>query len=204
MEADHFIRKSGIYFNGQAYKSIKECCRAYGVNYSRVVYRLRNPKYTIQEAILGGTIFLNGVRYASVNACARAYNISPKKVHQRLNNGWTLEEAVELEERESYKRGKRISYNGIEFPSMKAFAIQYNIPIKMVRYWTKKGKTPEEIYNRFYTKTNGYEYEGKKYPTMKAICDDYHIDFARFISYRQYHNKMTVQEIVDAFRKKQK
>jgi len=98
-------QKQPFYFRGELFKSRKELCERYKLNYNRMNYMCDEKCYTPAELaekwLTDGTRGFNSFKdhkgnvYRSFNEMVRAYGLYPTTVHQRMQKyGWDLEKAL--------------------------------------------------------------------------------------------------------------
>lgn len=114
------------------FHSISSAAEYFGLDERNLAQRLRNG-WSPKEAVMkrGGrtqTFDVDGKSYASFRAACREYGLDWKKIHARIyRNGWTAEQAFELEPR--VKRGgpKEFEIEGVVYPSFRAACRAYNL-----------------------------------------------------------------------------
>ena len=110
-----FVKKDRekIRFRRKIYESLSALARAYGVNPTLFIRRIKSPKYkhkfTISEALnlkkAKGKGFIKpmmveGKKFNSMSAAAKYYGYSPTTVNQKLLDGWSIEQALGLKKKE--------------------------------------------------------------------------------------------------------
>ncbi len=70
---------------------------------------------------------MNGVEYDSIAAAADAFKVSYQLVHMRLKRGWSLEQALELQDRYKKTRGEPIVAFGKSYSSIRACALAHDV-----------------------------------------------------------------------------
>ena len=96
-----------IKYNGKEYSSESELARVYGIKITTFSYRLKEG-WTMDEALgvvqrqhrKGIPIRYDGKEYASRAELARAYGIHIKTFSSRLREGWTMDEALGVVQRQ--------------------------------------------------------------------------------------------------------
>ena len=100
-------------------------------------YHLNQEKFTFE-----------GKEYHSGSALARAYGVWPSLFHARHGAGWPLAEALDRKPRKRKhpgSRGKPVDCDGRHFPTIRAFAIYYDLDEKnAARQLGQLGWSPEE------------------------------------------------------------
>ncbi len=88
-------------FNGREFHSIKEMCKAHGINIS--TYRARRYKgMTMQQALVVPVMKTNGIycrdhqghSYACFSDMAKRWGVLPTTLFSRLNFGYSIEQAL--------------------------------------------------------------------------------------------------------------
>ena len=112
-----FVKKDRekIRFRRKIYESLSALARAYGVNPTLFIRRIKSPKYkhkfTISEALnlkkAKGKGFIKpmmveGKKFNSMSAAAKYYGYSPTTVNQKLLDGWSIEQALGLKKRKGF------------------------------------------------------------------------------------------------------
>ena len=104
-----------ISFRGKIYESLSALARAYGIDPTLFIRRIKSSKYkhkfTVSEALnlkkIKGKGFIKplvveGKSFNSMSAAARHYGYSPTTVNQKLLNGWSTEQALGLKKRKGF------------------------------------------------------------------------------------------------------
>ena len=89
----------------------------------------RETKYHLKQK----NFTFKGKEYQSGNALARAYGVRPSIFHSRYGAGWTVPQALGREPRirkNVGSRGKPVDCDGRHFPTIRAFAIYYDLDEK--------------------------------------------------------------------------
>ena len=96
-----------VFVDGQSYKTIKEACQVHGLNPETIRARIRNG-YTVQDAFSGKfkerhsglakSISFKGIKYPSIEALGETFLIKASVISRRLKRGWTLSQALNIEE----------------------------------------------------------------------------------------------------------
>lgn len=94
-------------------------------------------------------ICVNGKKYPNIANAARDYGQKPSTVRSRLYQGWSLEEALEIESKpkimaKANKKGTKIFVHGEEYKYIKDAAQKYNMSPQVVANRIKRGLTPEQ------------------------------------------------------------
>jgi len=111
--------KEEIKFRGKKYESLSSLARAYNVDPTLFIRRVKSKdyayKFTHAEALglkkhsgKGFTqpVVLEGKKYKSLTEAAKKYKLKIKTISERLLKGWSVEQAFELKKRKDYHPGK--------------------------------------------------------------------------------------------------
>lgn len=83
---------------GKTYKSVKDMCRMYGVEYYAYRYRITHG-YTLEEALAPegkGCIDYKGIKYKSETEMCNAYGISQPLYRYRIAHGCPMRQALNV------------------------------------------------------------------------------------------------------------
>lgn len=151
-------RKKQYHLQGKTYDSKKAFLSAFNIREVTFDDRVKRG-YTLAQAVglesvtrkrqtvslLAKKIVVDGHEYQSHEACRKAFGISSSSLSVRLKNGWTPEEAVGLVERKGSHIRKRVTCDGVEYPSISALAKAFDLPYwKVRRRIIKYAYTPEQ------------------------------------------------------------
>ena len=89
------------------------------------------------------SITFDGQTYSFAGA-ARAFGVEQAAISKRLRQGWTPRQAVGLDPSPK-AHSLRWIVNGKEYSSAVAVSQHFGVSAAMVRYWKKRGWTPEQI-----------------------------------------------------------
>lgn len=183
-----------ITIDGKTFDSLTEACRYYNVenHYSIIRYRLRNG-FTPEEAFgtkgfkntgkKGVKIILEGKTFISRTEACKYYGLNRDKVKMRLRRGWSLEEAFELADRNTYRKtAHEIELNGKKFKSKAAACRYYNLDRQLVYSRLNLGWSLEEAYglkNRKITKGEQIIVEEKIFRSLYAACKYYNKEYSK-------------------------
>ena len=200
---NHHRHGKSVVVNGTAYQSVKECLDAHNIPRSTITDIMKKQHLKVEEAIVyycqtgcrrrGDRNFLySGITYPNVKACCKALNISPDKVYsiKRHQKMLSYEEAIdfalslEKTDRSKNQYGKRVTYNGIIYPSVEACCKALNISARKVydakrhhrmatyeeaiKYVLIPDKDKEN--NRLLKISKSITYNGVIYPSHRACC----------------------------------
>ena len=85
----------------------------------------------------------NGKTFRSKKELADHYGVSAKKLRWRLSNGWTIEEALELQNR-PHHQAQAVSIGDLSFSTKNEAAAHFGIPFSRFQARLKRGWTYEE------------------------------------------------------------
>ena len=139
-----------IRYDGKEYASRAELARAYGIHIKTFSSRLREG-WTMDEALgvvqrqHGRSIPIryDGKEYASRAELARDYGIKITTFSYRLKEGWTMDEALGVVQRQ-HRKGIPIRYDGKEYASRAELVRAYGIKIITFYARLKRGWTIDE------------------------------------------------------------
>ena len=108
-----------IKFRGKTYESLSELARAFNVDPTLFIRRMKSPKikfkFTVAQALnlvkfkgkgFVKPIKVNGKEFSTMSAAARYYGYSPTTVNKKLLDGWSPEQALGLKKRKGFHPGK--------------------------------------------------------------------------------------------------
>ena len=183
-------QKEYKYFvNGKGYYSHNGICIDY--NIPLVTFRYRRRKGLSYEDSVklrdyskqSKKINIDGKTYSSIKEACEAYEMNKYTYSARLRQGLTPEEAlktpVKKKNRTYYKgnnRGKKITINNIEYPSISAAATAHNIPLYVVNQRISNlGYSPEEAFAKE-PKSKKVVVEGKEFKSVSEAARFYKKD----------------------------
>lgn len=157
---------------------------------------------------------VGGVSYNSIeDACAKL-NLDVQTVSDRLLLGWSKEVAFELVKPKGNKpisnlvygkdnaHKKKIVYNGVEYTSYPSLAKALGVEPKKLTNRIYKGMTIDEaladIQAVTHVRSNGVEYRGKKYNTLRTACKDNNVPYEKMT--RMLTAGYTIEQIIDSHR----
>jgi len=192
--------KSGISINidGRDFGSISEACNFYSVDPRVVDMRLKRLGWSIEEALdpkkrERAEFLVGDFVFNSLNEACRHFGLNYKKIESRIRNGWTINEAFDLEERPAPKRKKRaqrterrrLVLEGEEYSSLAEVAKAYNLITSTLSYrllneWSLEqavGLEPPPNKNPF---SISIEFNGITFQSRAEICKHYGINESTF------------------------
>lgn len=146
---EEVLTGSEVFFEDEMFPSFEELARTYQVN--RVTLRDRIERgWTMREALgldpkpmkQNNVIEFGGIKYESRRHLAEAFDIDAGAFYARLDRGWSLEQALGLEEPPLYTppkgvNGKPVAYNGVTYCSLSELC-------------EKHGKSRDRVSQRLY------------------------------------------------------
>ena len=120
-----------------------------------------------------------GLKFKSLADAARHFNIDPSALLYRLDKGYTPEQSVGLEPLNwSSSRWKKVTVDGMSFPSMKEAAIHFGHNPSRVRNRVNKGWTMEAaLKTPFVSRSKKIKIDGVTYPSMRQAARSLGISF---------------------------
>ena len=165
---------------------------------------------TIEDIILehraGRTIMYKGKLYSSLGMLCREKNISENLVRSRIYKGMSVEDAVDMKVRGYIE----IEYNGVTYKSKAEICRRFGCDYQKFIKLTVNGVSIAEAIKlsnrkdgsiRQYTRFN-LEYNGKKYNTVKELCDEYGVE--RHYLIKRLKLGMTLEQIIGCGDKRKK
>jgi len=147
--------------------------------------------------ITENTYIVNGVNYPSIAKLSEAYNIPVKRVQKRVRNGWTLEQAIEIEPSPKALKNPELIVEGMTFKTRTAVAKHYGIDPKLVHErTTKRGWTIEQAVGLEEPDSGSYcksiEVDGKAYSSMREASRELGISQSTFMNRVKSGNDLSV------------
>jgi len=143
--------------NGKSYYGLGQLSDAFGVHELTIGVRLRRQGWTLREAVgldpappwpkrEGNRFDFRGKTFSSEKEMCRHYGVCDNVFRQRYHrNGWTLEEALEVEERAiKHPLYREVVVRGKTFPTLAAASDHYGVKRTSVRSRLHYGWTLEE------------------------------------------------------------
>lgn len=142
----------GLIINDQAFESISHAARYFNLDKQLLSSRLKTgwmPEQAVgisPRSINGHgmpkELVVNGIKFESIKDAAKAHGLSYNKVKHRLWCGWSTNQSLELEPRETDI--KDIIVEGVTYPSVSKAAQAYGIDPSFVYNKIKRGFTIEQ------------------------------------------------------------
>lgn len=162
--------------------------------------RLRNACKLGYNVSLGGSmgtpkaICVEGKIFPSYGAAAEAFGILPSTFNLRLQQGWSPEQAVNLEKREGhhYAKDNEFALEGVVYLNFAQAARAYDLNKKTIKMRLKKGLTLREAFGidpmpKQYRHSGPVILEGVKYSTLK---DALNANGLSYDTYRKHTKKV--------------
>ncbi|MFZ2738408.1 MAG: GIY-YIG nuclease family protein [Burkholderiaceae bacterium] len=125
-----------------------------------------------------------GIEYNSVLALAQQFGIHQSTVARRLRDGWIPEEAVGVTPKSKRKgHGISVTYQGKQFPHLKALAEELGIDGKTFRARLSRGYSLEDAASgkmnpRVSAVAKKIEFEGNTYPSRDSLAKAHGTDWS--------------------------
>lgn len=145
-----------VELQGVMYPSLKDAAKAYGLAYSKVHLRMSRYNWTLEQAFeledierppgIPQKIEFRGKSYNSRGALARDYDMDEMKLYGRLQKGWTIEQALGVEDRPRPRAHNAIAvtYKGKTYGTLKELAVDLGVSYKLLSARLKKSWTLDE------------------------------------------------------------
>lgn len=201
-----------IRFKGEVYPSIESFADVIGVTPEKVESQLKEgisitqianarptvvkastlkqPKHTKGERDLVIVknimpVQIEGMTFNTAAELARHYNMNAPRVTGRLKNGWSPEQAVELDVQNKKPRvmsNTHLKIGSKTFANIKALALHYNLSYRKVQYRLNQGATTEQaVLLKPWTapqhKGKEVELDGVVYSSYKNLADEFSVDY---------------------------
>lgn len=119
---------------------------------------------------------VEGRVFVSAKEACEHYGVSTHNFHSRINAGWTVEQALELEDRPRTSGAKPVTVEGVAFESLHAATEHYGKPYPQVAQRIKFGWSVEEAMEfvereqRRGRKGNSVVVAGVEYPSLSEAA----------------------------------
>lgn len=214
----HYInynKNSCFYFRKKRWKTIKECCEYYDINYKSFLICKSNWELTLEDALKkyiamnrNRKFIFNGVTYDNFAECCRAYDINPASVdhfrrERRLMRRRGLNAYLKYKENNS----TAFRFANIEYPSFTDCCRCYGLNASLIRAYSERNKVSLYVSLIHYilkekdTETNEERIQGELlkpikykavlYPSILLCCEALRIDIEEvFIRKMQCRKKI--------------
>lgn len=131
-------------------------------------------------------IICRGIQFPSVAAMCVHFGVERFKTHSRIQRGWTPEEAAGLVERvESIYRPKPVSFDGVDFPNLKAAAAALGwkdgtVQARIARGLSIADALRGNVKPRVGHNTKPVEFQGKKFRSKEELASTFGLTGALF------------------------
>lgn len=136
------------------------------------------------------SIVVDGVQYNSMTELCESYGISYSLFSSRLSNGWSVEEALGLEERNKSKKGTLVVEGLNGEISLAEFCRDMNVSYSVVRNRIKRGFTLEEAVTG--KKLPKIEIKGVSYKSLSEACEELKMSY--YVVCMRISNGWTLEE----------
>ena len=184
---------------GKVYYGCGQLGDAFGIQSTTVRARLETSGWSVRQAVgldepperqgvpsLCKPIWFRGEEYPSQTALAKKFGVTRFNFEARINNGWTVEEALEVVERKKPKpkHYKKVCAFGREYYCLSEAARELGVNPKTAMRRIADGWSVEDALTgkrSDITKNwNIYEVEGKTYIGQEAIAEAYGLTVMAF------------------------
>jgi hypothetical protein len=165
---------------------------------------------TVEDILLkhraGRAVMYKGKLYSSIGVLCKEKNVSENLVRSRLYNGMSVEDAVDKE----VKGYIKIEYDGVTYNSKAELCRKFDCDYPKFIKLTAKGASIAEAIKLANTKESSTKqytrfnlvYNGKKYNTVKELCNEYGIE--RHYLIKRLKLGMTLDQIIGSKDKRKK
>ena len=177
----------------KSFKSITAACKYYGMDDERrEISRRLEEGWTPDEAFRlvekkgfkhkpHIKVSVNNLKFNNLTAAAKHFGLNPKTVNERYTNlNWTIEEALELKDREEYSNWNKIIYNGYTYNSEEELCKKFNISRSTYNTRKRKGLSISERLNKDKNNHLTIIFRGKKYASETALCKEFNVNRATY------------------------
>ena len=132
-----------INVSGLKFEQLKDACEYFDLDYQKARYRLRR-KWSLEQVFgidlpppntaknAPKTYSFRGKKYGNAKTLANEFGISADKFTRRLSQGWSLEEALELVEKNYLNKPQEVIVDGRKFATRNDAARFYQLNIGTV------------------------------------------------------------------------
>ena len=178
--------KKPIVVKGKKFKSVREACRYYNIQYPIVYSRLKN-NWDLELAITlpicremdGIPVIVDNKSFISIAQACRYYNLDYDKVMKRIDKGWTIGEVFELIKK--YNNPIPLILNGKKYKSISEACRYYNLNYRKITNRLRTGWSPEEAFELSERKSDYRKpliLEDKKFKSIREACKYYNLNYA--------------------------
>lgn len=180
-----------IIVNGVEYKNLNRACKEIGVSYSKVYNYISRNSLSVDEAFKlakkDSSIVIGGIKYESIKSACDTLNLDSNKVYARLSLGWSLDEALEVVDRDKKSKVFPIIVNGIKYRSLNSACFRLGVKPKTVENFLHQGYNIEEAFEKSKGEVNfeglsitkNFKVNGKVYKNLKTACKDIGVDYSK-------------------------
>ncbi len=198
-----------IIYNGNYYKSYRECCDSLGLSYAAIAqYRSRN-KCSWTEAIdqninkqpVQRGITYQGESFPTIAACCRALGINLRTVATyKQKHNVSTEKAIEslLQGQEQ----RKVFYKDKEYPSWAACCQELGVNYQSANSWRVKTHCSWDEAIK-HLEDRQCQYEGIRYSTLKECCDQTGLNYNAIAEIRRTQG-CSAEDAVKQFVEKRK
>lgn len=127
---------------------------------------------------MGKKVEFEGKIYSSLKELCSVYKVNYNSAISLMSRrGYTLEEAI-------YGRVNNYIYKGVEYKNLKELCVKLNLSYPKVLYRINTGKNIEEAIENINVRKNNskeIEYEGKKFKSIKDLCEYKEVPYRLYI-----------------------
>lgn len=124
---------------------------------------------------------VNEINFETLTAAALHFGINPKTANQRFTNmNWTIEETLELKEREEYSNWNKITYDGKTYNSETELREKFKIGRSAYYARKKRGLSISERLNQDNKNHIKITFRGKKYTSETELCNEFNVKRATY------------------------
>ena len=201
---DYRRNARAIIVAGTEFRSMLEACRVYKIDKRTVDLRLNRLGWSIDEAFevierSKSQIKLNDLVFETRRDACRHFKLNEKMVDSRLRNGWSLEEAFGLKDRQAKPkkfraisatdRTQSITFKGKLYPSKSKLASAYGIKPATLLYrlrngWTIGQAVGHENMPQNNPRVNFYKINNEEFSTQELL-KNYDVDISTFRARRK-------------------
>ncbi len=121
-----------------------------------------------------------GVLFSSIIELAKYYKVHPSTVARRIRDGWSIEQAVGLENKKRPGHGNKVVINGKSYKTIKEACLELNLNPATIRARIQHGYSVEDAFSgKFKERKSGVAkliaYAGIEYPSIEAIGEAYQV-----------------------------